>query len=449
MDRFFKITERGSTWSRECLAGLVTFMSMVYIVCVQPQIMSGAMFNVTTGADAAALVTTTCLIAAIGCILMGIVANYPLGLAPGMGENIFVVLTVFPACAEIIGQNKHTEAWHLALGVVLISGIIFALLSFMNIRKYLVEAISPSLRGGMSAGIGLFITLIGLQHANVIICKNNLYILGSLTESAPLVFLVGLIVTASLYTLNIRGSILYGIVVSAITAWCFGKIVPVYPLGLPADPRSVIAQMDIGGVFYYLYKLFPFLLILVFMEIFDTLGTVVGVGTRAGLIKDNQFPDIEKVFTVDAAATVIGAVGGHSTVTAYVESVTGVETGGRTGLTALVIAICFLLTMFCSPCILMIAEYRPITAAALVFVGALMLQSVTKIDWNDFSESIPSFLLMIGIPFSYNIADGLIIGFLVYPMIKIFSGKGLHISWILYVLMIVLVLYVTFLKSAV
>jgi AGZA family xanthine/uracil permease-like MFS transporter len=447
MDRFFKITERGSTLFRECLAGLVTFMSMAYIVCVQPQIMSGAMFNVTTGADAAALVTTTCLVAAIGCVLMGLWANYPLGLAPGMGENIFVVLTVFPACVALVGQNGNTEAWSLALGVVLISGVLFALLSFMNLRKYLVEAISPGLRGGMSAGIGLFIALIGLQHAEVIVCKNNLYVLGSLAEPAPFVFLVGLIVTASLHTLNIRGSILYGIIASAITALCFGKIVPVYPLGLPADPSPVVAQMNILGVFYYLHELLPFLLILVFMELFDTLGTVIGIGTRAGLIKDNQFPDIEKVFAVDATATVIGAVGGHSTVTAYVESVTGVETGGRTGLTALVTGVCFLLAMFCSPCILMIANYRPITSSALVIVGALMLQSATKIDWNDFSESIPAFLLMIGIPLSYNIADGLILGFLVYPIIKIFSGKGKQVRWILYALTIVLILYVAFLKS--
>jgi AGZA family xanthine/uracil permease-like MFS transporter len=233
-----------------------------------------------------------------------------------------------------------------------------------------------------------------------------------------------------------------------MTALCLGKIVPVYPLGFPADPSPVVAQMNILGVFYYLRELFPLLLILVFMELFDTLGTVVGVGTRAGLIKDNHFPDIEKVFAVDATATVIGAVGGHSTVTAYIESVTGVETGGRTGLTALVTAACFLLTMFCSPCILMIADYRPITASALVIVGSFMLQSATKIDWNDFSESIPAFLLMIGIPLSYNIADGLILGLLVYPVIKIFSGKGRQVRWILYALAIVLILYVTFLKTA-
>lgn len=448
MFHFFKINERGSTISRECLAGIVTFMSMAYIVCVQPQIMSGAMFNVTTGADAAALVTTTCLVSAIGCVLMGLWANYPLGLAPGMGANIFVVLTLFPACLVVTGQNKHAEAWSLALGVVLISGILFALLSFLNLRKYLVEAISPSLRGGMSAGIGLFIALIGLQHAEVIVCKNNLYVLGVLSEPAPLVFLTGLIVTASLHSLNVRGSILYGIAASAVLSFCFGKIAPVYPFGFPADPRPVVAQMDILGVFHYLHELLPLLLILVFMEIFDTLGTVVGVGTRAGLIKNNQFPDIEKVFAVDATATVIGAVGGHSTVTAYVESVTGVESGGRTGLTTLVTAVCFLLTMFCSPCILMIADYRPITAAALVIVGALMLQSAMNIDWNDFSESVPAFLLMIGIPLSYSIVDGLIMGLLVYPLIKIFSGRGRHVSWILYILMMVLVFYVIFLKSS-
>jgi AGZA family xanthine/uracil permease-like MFS transporter len=362
-----------------------------------------------------------------------------------MGENIFVVLTVIPACVAIVGQE---QGWHLALGVVFISGVLFAILSFFNIRKFLIETISPSLRGGMTAGIGLFIALIGLQHAGVVVCRNNLYVLGSFTQtSGPAIFLAGIIVTASLHTLNVRGSILFGIFVSTIFAFYFGEIIPVLPFGIPADPMPVVAQMDIAGVFYHLNILFPFVLILVFMELFDTLGTVIGVGTRAGLIQDNHFPNVERVFAADATATVVGAVAGHSTVTAYIESAAGVATGGRTGLVSIVTAICFLLAMFFSPLITAIAEYPPITAAALVIVGTLMLQSATKIDWDDFTESVPAFLLMIGIPLSYSIADGLIIGLIVYPIIKFFSGKGKRVSWILYVLSLLLILYAVFLKD--
>ncbi len=448
LERYFKIGERNSTIFRESMAGVVTFMAMAYILCVQPAIMSGKQFGMDTGMDAAALVTTTCLAAAFGSLLMGLWANYPIGLAPGMGENIFVVLAVIPACAALLGQDAGTApAWQLALGVVLISGVLFAVLSFLNIRKYLVEAISPSLRGGISAGIGLFIALLGLQHAGVVVSRNDLYVLGPMTETpGPFVFLVGLVVTASLHTLRVRGSLLFGIVVSMFVAACFGKIGLVQPFGLPADPMPVVAKADLVGVFQHLRELGPMVVILTFMALFDTLGTVVAVGTRAGLIKDNEFPNVERVFATDATATVVGAVLGHSTTTAYVESASGVESGGRTGLAAIVTGACFLLAMFFSPFLLMAAEYQPITAAALVTVGALMLQSAAHIDWDDFSESVPAFLLMVGIPLSYSIADGLIVGFVTYPLIKLCSGKGLRISWILYVLAAVLIAYVTWIK---
>jgi AGZA family xanthine/uracil permease-like MFS transporter len=446
MNMFFRISERGSTVGRECLAGCVTFMAMAYILCVQPAIMSGQMFGMETGMSVGALITTTCLAAAFGSLLMGLWANYPLGLAPGMGENIFVVLTVMPMCAATLGlQAGETAVWQLALGVVLISGVLFAILSFLNIRKVLVDAISPSLRSGISAGIGLFIALIGLQHAGVVVCPNGLYVLGPLTTAKSFVFLTGLVVTGTLLTLRFRGALLYGIIVSALFAALIGQIAFVMPFGLPADPLPLIGQATVSGVFQY-PALLPMIAILTFMAMFDTLGTVVAVGTRAGLIRDGVFPNVERVFATDATATVVGALMGHSTTTAYVESAAGVESGGRTGLAAVVTALCFLAAMFFGPFIEMIGNYQPITAAALVIVGALMMQSASQIDWDDYSESIPAFLLLIGMPLSYSIADGLLLGLIAYPFIKLLSGRGRSISSVLYLLAVLLILYIILLK---
>ncbi|MDR3182456.1 MAG: NCS2 family permease [Planctomycetaceae bacterium] len=441
MDSFFKISQRQSSIAREMLAGVVTFMAMAYIVCVQPQIMSGTLSGNPTGMDTAALITTTCLAAAFGSILMGLWANYPIGLAPGMGENFFVVMTIMPLCAVALGPDSKTQPWQLALGTVFVTGVLFAVLTFFNVRKYLIDVISPNLRYAMAGGIGLLIAFFGLKNAGVVICENNNLTLGMLIDSGPVVFIVGLIAAASFHSLKIRGAILYGIFASAICALFLGKIDLVQPLGLPANPMPVVGKIDLPGVFVHITALFPLILILLFMQVFDTIGTAVGIGTQAGLIEDGKFPQVEKVFAADAAATLAGAVGGHSTVTAYIESVAGVECGGRTGLTAIAAGICFIAALFCSPFIAVVGNYPPITAAALVSVGALMMQCITKMTWDDASEAIPAFLILIGIPMTNSIADGVMFGLIVYPLIKLFSGKGHSISWIMYVLCAVLLLY--------
>jgi AGZA family xanthine/uracil permease-like MFS transporter len=238
---------------------------------------------------------------------------------------------------------------------------------------------------------------------------------------------------------------LYGIIASTLLAALIGQITLVSPFGVPADPRPLIGQANVSGVFHY-PALCPLVVILTFMAMFDTLGTVIAVGTRAGLIKDGVFPNVERVFVTDATATVVGAAMGHSTTTAYVESAAGVESGGRTGLAAVITALCFLAAMFFGPFIEMIGNYQPITAAALVIVGALMTQSASQIDWDDYSESIPAFLLMVGIPFSYSIANGLLLGLIAYPCIKLLSGRGRSIPGVLYLLAILLLLYALFLK---
>ena len=448
MNHYFKIAERNSTPYRETLAGVVTFMTMAYILCVQPAIMSGQMFGMDTGMNIGALITATCIAAAFGSILMGFWANYPIALAPGMGQNFFVVLTLMPFCAVMLGSQVGADSvWQLALGVVFVSGVFFAILSFLNIRKLLIDAISPSLRSGISAGIGLFIALLGLQYAELIITKNGNYVLGSFTATpGPLVFCVGLIAAAVLFSLRFRGALLFAIIISAFVAAWFGQITLGIPFGTPASPMPVVAKIDLWGVVEHFAQLLPMIIILLVMDVFDTLGTTVAVGTRAGLIQDDKFPNVERVFAADATATVFGAVCGHSTVTAYIESTAGVESGGRTGLTAIVTGILFLLAMFFAPFIEMIGSYQPITASALVIVGAFMMQSAAKIDWDDATESIPAFLIMIGIPFSYNISDGLILGLMIYPVIKLLSGKGLSINWLLYPLSILLVLYAVLLK---
>jgi AGZA family xanthine/uracil permease-like MFS transporter len=445
MNNFFQISARGSTVFREMFAGIVTFAAMAYILCVQPAVMSGKMFGIETGLDAAALITTTCLVSAFACILMGLWANYPIALAPGMGENIFVVLTVIPACAAVKGD------WHLALGIVFISGVSFAIISLFGVRKYLLSAITPSMRAGIAGGIGLFIALLGLQGGEIIVCKNNYYVLNSLTATpAPLVFFIGLITAAVLQVRNIRGSLFFGIIASALAAAMFQMIHPVQFFGLPADPMPVVGKMDIAGVFVNLHVLLPLILILTFMDLFDTFGTVAAIGTQAGLIKEgdngSEFPNVERVFMSDAVATVAGSIGGHSTVTSFIESAAGVESGGRTGLTAITTGVCFLAAMFFSPFILTVAGYQPITAAALVAVGALMMRNIALIQWDDFSESFPAFLFLIGIPFSYSIAGGLIIGLILYPLLKLLSGKAKEVSITLYILAAMLILYVVFVR---
>lgn len=447
--RFFQVKERGSRCGTEVFAGITTFAAMAYIIFVQPAIMSGQMFNMNTGMSFDALVTTTCIASAIGCLLMGILANFPVGLAPGMGENFYFVLSVLPVCAALPGMRAGSDAvWQLGLGLVCVSGVVFAVISFLNVRKLIMDAISPSLKNAIAAGIGLFIALIGLQNGQVIVTQSGHYVLnGHFTTAASLVFMVGLVTISVLHILRIRGAILIGIVSSSLLAALLGEISFVQPFGVPAAPRPLLFHMDIAGVMHYFWQLLPLIVIFTFMDVFDTLGTVIGVGTCAGLMKDGELPNSAKIFAADATATVTGSCLGHSTVTSFIESVTGVEAGGRTGLTAVVAGLCFMLAMFLTPFIKVIAGYMPITAPALVVVGAMMLKNIKDIDWDDFSEAIPAFLIISGIPFCYSIADGMILGFITYPLIKVLAGRGKSIGWLTYLLAVLLLAYLIFLKK--
>jgi len=447
IERYFAFAKHGTSWRMEICAGLTTFAAMSYIIFLQPTIMSGQMFGFSTGMDFNMLVTTTCMVSAFGCLMMGLVANFPAGLAPGMGENFLFVLSLLPLCATATGcKVGDPRVWQLGLGVVLLSGLIFALISFLNIRKFIMKAISHSLKHAIAAGIGLFIALLGLQNSQIVkIDKDHFVMSANLHNPAVWVFLVGLITIAVLHHYKVRGGILFGIIASALAAWCLGEIKLVTPLGLPADPRPLLGQADLMGVFHYFPLLLSMVIIFTFMDVFDTLGTVIGVGTQSGLMKRDELPNSTRIFASDATATVVGAAAGHSTVTAYIESATGVEAGGRTGFTAVVVGFCFLLAMLFSPLVGVLAKYMPITAPALIVVGAMMLKSAVEIDWKDYSEAIPAFLIIIGIPFTSSIADGMMLGFIVYPIIKLLAGQGRKIGWLTYVLSALLLIYLLFL----
>jgi AGZA family xanthine/uracil permease-like MFS transporter len=404
------------------------------------------MFGFDTGMDAGAVMFATCIAAAVSSIIMGLLANYPIALAPGMGENFFFVLTVIPACAALgIGG---VAAWQTALGVVLVSGVIFFLLSILGLRQAIMDAMSPSMKNSVAVGIGMFIAFIGLQNSGLVIgnpgtlvCLNPDFI-----NAESLVFLVALVVTAVLFVRGVRGAVFWGIVVGAVLAMVLGKVPLGIPVGPPPSPAPLVLKFDLGSVFGHFLRLLPFIVIFTVMDIFDTVGTLVGVAEQAGLMENNQLPRAQKALVADAAGTVLGSLFGTSTVTSYIESTTGVETGGRTGLTACFVAILFLLALFFSPLVAMVTACKAVTAPALIVVGAMMMRNVRQIEWQDYSECVPAFLTMVGIPLTYSIADGLALGFISYPLVKLFGGKRRETSWLMYLLCGMLLLYFVFVK---
>lgn len=478
LDRFFRLSENGTTVRTELLAGLTTFLTMAYIIFVQPAVLSGRMFNIETGMDFGAVTTATCLAAALATAIMGLYARYPIAQAPGMGENFFFVFNMLPVAAAMIqsqvaaGQIAagSTSPWQIGLGVVFFSGVLFLLLSMLGVREKLMEAISPSMRNGIAIGIGLFIAFIGLQSTHLILKDQGTGVKLNPQFTSPdlIVFFCGLLVTAGLHALRVRGSIVWGIVAGAALSVALR-------LGLPhlgdmlmqsaavkdsmlltqfslaekfvSSPPSIaptLWKLDLAGALSR--PMIPFILIFLFMVLFDTLGTLIGVAEQAGFIKDNRLPRAHRALISDALGTVTGAALGTSTVTSFIESASGVEQGGRTGLTAVTAAVLFLLALCFAPIIKMVGSYPPITAPALVVVGSMMMANVRKIDWSNYAESMPTFLVIIGIPMTYSIADGLALGFIAYPLIKLLAGQGRDVKWLMYVMAGVLVAYFLFVR---
>ena len=444
LERVFRLSENGTTVRTEVVAGMTTFLTMSYIIFVQPAVLSGVMFGKPTGMDFGAITTATCLAAALASAIMGLYARYPIAQAPGMGENFFFVFSAIPAAAAA----GAAVPWATALGAVFISGVLFLALSLIGAREAVMNSISPSMKNAIAAGIGLFIAFIGLQNAGLIVKDPGTAVKLNPNFASPdlAVFFVGLLVAAGLYARRVRGSILWGILSA-------GALAIVLKLGLPhlgvavagspvvtqsalmtkfqlaeqvvAAPPSLtptLFQMDLQGALSV--AMAPFIAIFLFMVFFDTVGTLVGVAQQAGFMRDNKLPRARQAFVSDAVGTVAGACLGTSTVTSYIESATGVEQGGRTGLTAVTVAGLFLVALFFSPIIAMLGGYAPVTAPALVLVGAMMLRNVAYLEWTDFTELLPSFLVLAGIPLSYSIADGLALGFISYPLVKVLGGKA-------------------------
>lgn len=440
---------------------------MAYIIFVQPAVLSGSMFGFQTGMDFGALTTATCLSSALACLVMGFVARYPIALAPGMGENFFFVFSVIPAAAAAGFANS----WQVALGVVFVSGVLFFVIYLLGIREHIFNSISPSMKNAIAAGIGIFIAFIGLQNAGLIIKSSSSGVVLNAHFASPdlIIFFFGLFLSAILFARRVRGSILWGITGAAVLAILLKLALPSLPAtisgsklvtesmlmtrfslahGIISAPPSLaptFLKMDL--VHALSIAMWPFIIVFLFIDVFDTIGTLVGVGEQAGFIKENKLPRARQAMLADQTGTVIGSLLGTSTVTSYIESSAGVEAGGRTGLTSIVVAIFFLLALFFSPLVAMIGSYGVITAPALVMVGAMMMRNAAKIEWSEFSESIPAFLVLVGIPFSYSIGDGLALGFISYSIVNLFSGKAKRVSGLMYVLSAVLLLYFFLLRS--
>ena len=426
----------------EILAGVTTFLTMGYILFLQPAILVTDFAGRPTGMDPGALLLATAVSAAVATALMGLWARYPIALAPGMGENYFFVTTVMA-----LGAAGVADAWRTALAIVFLSGVAFIVLSAAKVREAIVDGISPSMCAGISAGIGLFMTFIGLKGAGIIAGAPGTFVtLNVHADPAALaVFAAGLATAAAMQARGRRGAVLAGILVAAAVALALGKTKFAGLLGLPDVKRSAILQMDFAGALTW--KALPFIVVFLFMDMFDTVGTLVGVTGAAGWKQAGRLPRVSQALLADAVGTVVGAAMGTSTVTSYIESATGIQAGGRTGLTALVVAALFLLSLLFSPLIAMAAGYAPITAPALVIVGALMMKNAARVAWDDVTEAVPAFLVMAGIPLCFSIADGLALGFLAHPVLKLLAGRGREIRWPMAVVAVVMALYFAFVRA--
>jgi adenine/guanine/hypoxanthine permease len=450
LDKYFKIGENKSSISTEAIAGLTTFAAMSYIIFLQPAILSGAASNVKTGMSAEALFTATCLVAAFGSILMGLLANYPVALAPGMGENFFFVTIVSVSLAGITGLAPGSpELWQGGLAIVFIAGVVFAILSFLNIRQLLMKAVSSSMRNAILVGLGLFIAQLGLMNGGIVkVAYGHFDLSPNIASYSSLVFALGLITAAVLEFRKIKGGLLIGIAVAMTVALLTGQTRFVGVFSTPPSVLPVFCKFNFALVWEHFFKVLPLIIIFIYMDVFDTLGCLLGLSEQAGICDENGYlPRPKRAFASDAIGTIGGSMFGNSTVTAYLESGAGIEAGGRTGLTAVVTGICFLLALFFSPLVKMAAGFPPITAPALVIVGVIMMGAVKDIDWKDMSEALPSFLIVVGIPFTTSVADGMMLGFIVYPFMKLLCGKGREIGFLSYFLAIIMLLYLILVKT--
>lgn len=441
MKKYFRFEELGTNYRTEFMAGMTTFLAMAYILFVNPATLSLAGIDVPegTGMDPGAVFTATAIAAAVGTLLMGVIARYPIGLAPGMGLNAFFAYTV------VLGYGIP---WETALSGVLASGIIFIILTLTGLREKIINLIPSNLKLAVGAGIGFFIAFIGFQNAGIIVGNDaTLVAIGELTSPHVLLAIFGIIISVILLSLNVRGGIFYGMIITSIVGMIFGLIPTPKGIGdivssVPSvAPTFGQAFVNFGDIFTL--QMLVVILTFLFVDFFDTAGTLVAVATQAGLMKDDKLPRAGKALFADSTATVVGSIIGTSTTTSYVESTAGVGVGGRTGFASVVTAGFFLLALFFSPLLAVIT--LEVTAPALIIVGVLMSTSLKNIEWDRFEIAVPAFLVIISMPLTYSIATGIAIGFVFYPITMIMKGKAKEIHPIMYGLSAIFILYFIYL----
>jgi len=422
LNSFFKLESHNTSIKTEIIAGFTTFITMVYIIIVNPDIMSDS------GMDQDAIFVGTCLAAAIACILMGLFANWPIGLAPGMGLNIFFTYTV-------VGQMGYE--WPVALGAVFIAGILFFLISITNLRRWMIDSIPFNLRIAIDAGVGLFIGFLGLQKGGIVINHDEVLVqLGDFASIETLLAALSFIIILVLGKRKIPGEIIIGILTTTLIAFLLGMVSYGGVFSKPPDISPTLMKLDILGALDV--AMISVIMSFLFVNLFDTTGTLIGVASRANLLNDEgEAKNLDKALKADSSASIFGTFFGCSPVTSYVESSAGVEVGGRTGLTAVIVGVLFIFAIFLAPLSKMVPEYA--TAGALLYVCFLMLSGMQNLNWDDSKELIPALIIMVMIPLTYSIANGIALGFLVYIVLKISSGELYKISsgaWFLTIIFI-------------
>ena len=430
IDTFFRISESRSSIRTEVIAGATTFLAMSYIVVVNPAILSEA------GMDFGAVFVATCLAAAVGSLLMGVLANYPIGLAPGMGQNAFFTYGI------VLGSG-HT--WQAALGAVFVSGLLFLLISILPVRAWIINAIPKNLKLGISAGIGLFIAFIALKNSGIVVANPATLVgFGDLTQFSSVMALVGLFLIAVLVSVQFKGAIIVGMIGVSIVGWLIGDAAFQGVIASPPDPTPVLLQMDVSAAIEL--SMLSVILTLLLVDVFDTAGTLVGVANRAKLLDEQgRLPRIGRALLADSGATIVGASLGTSSTTSFIESAAGVESGGKTGLTAVVVAGLFLLCLLLSPLAQSVPAYA--TAGALLFVSASMARGLADLDWRDPIEYTPAILTAICMPLSFSIANGIGVGFISYAAIKLIRMRPKDCPIAVYLVATIFMLKFMFLGS--
>lgn len=428
IERYFGINGQNTTIRTEILAGITTFLTMAYIIFVNPNILADA------GMDRGAVFVATCLAAAVGCFIMGIYARLPVALAPGMGLNAFFTYGV------VLGMGY---TWQTALGAVFLSGCIFVFLSLFKIREWVITAIPNSLKQGIVAGIGAFLAFIALKSSGIIVANEATFVsLGDLQQFSPMMAALGFFLIIGLVYRNIPGAVTIGILAVSVIAVITGNVAFEGVMSMPPAIAPTLLQLDIAGAFDVgmISVIFAFL----FVDLFDTSGTLIGVTNKAGLVdKNGDIPNLDKALLADSSATVVGSLLGTSSTTSFVESTAGVAAGGRTGLMAVTVGVLFLLSIFFAPLAGMIPAYA--TAGAIFYVSVLMLYTLKDIDWEDLTEAAPVAVVLLMTPLTYSIADGISLGFITYTVVKVLTGKFNQVSVAVWALTIILLAKIVFL----